>query len=80
MTFYYQKWKHRVERIKKMAGNSRNTKDESTFVPLRKKPKLSGLGSNYVSSVYEKSFSGDKLSELDIENLRWYNGIEVKGI
>lgn len=63
----------------KMAGISRD-KDESTFVPLRKRPKLHGLENNYVNSVYEKSFSGDKLSELDVENLRWYNGIEVKGI
>ena len=62
-----------------MAGNLRD-KDENKFVPLRKKPKLHGTEANLVSSVYEKSFSGNKLSELDIENLRWYNGIEVKGI
>jgi hypothetical protein len=61
-----------------MAGIS-HEKDDNMFVPLRKKPKLHGIESNYVNSVYEKSFTGDRMSELDIENLRWYNGIEVKG-
>ena len=56
-----------------------NQKSESSFVPLRKKTKLNESESSYVKSIYEKSFLGRRMSDLDIENLRWYNGIEVKG-
>ena len=54
-------------------------KDTSRFIPLRKKAKLDGIEGNYVHSVYEKSFKGDRMSESDVERFRWYNGIEVKG-
>ncbi len=66
-----------------MAGNSHEKvmeKDDTMFIPLRKKAKLHGIESNHIDSVFEKSFAGDRMSELDVENLRWYNGIEVKGI
>ena len=56
-----------------------NQKSESSFVPLRKKTKLHESEGSYVNSIYEKSFLGRRMSDLDIENLRWYNGIEVKG-
>ena len=61
-----------------MAGIS-HERDEGTFFPLRKKAKLHEPESNYVQSIYEECFKGEKMSELDIENTRWYNGIEVKG-
>jgi hypothetical protein len=54
-------------------------KTDSEFIPLRKKAKPNESESNYVNSIYEKSLLGGRMSELDIENLRWYNGIEVKG-
>ena len=54
--------------------------NDCAFIPLRKKTKFHETNSNHVNSVYEKCFAGDKMSDIDIENLRWHNGIEVKGI
>ena len=53
--------------------------DDSDFIPLRKKLKYSERESNRVLSLYEKSFKGGKISEEDADQLRWYNGIEIKG-
>lgn len=74
---YFEIRKHRY--ILKMAGISRQSEGGSIFVPLRKKAKLQKVESNRINPAYENIFTEDRRLELDVEDLRCYNGIEVKG-
>ena len=56
-----------------------NEGEESAFVPLRKRSKASETEHNRVFSVYEESFKDNTMPEQDVDQVRWCNGIDVKG-
>lgn len=56
-------------------------KGDSDFVPLRKslKRKSTGKEDNFMTSYYDEDDSIKHLTDEDVEQLRWHNGIRVDG-
>lgn len=53
--------------------------DGVQFNPIRQKRKLNERRNDRVVSIYDKNFVGNTIPKHEVENLRWINGIEVKG-
>lgn len=66
----------------KMAGTEAGTcKDKVDFIPIRKstKRKATGEEDNFMKSYYHELENITQLSEEQIDEIRWQNGIEIQG-
>ena len=65
----------------KMEGTQATCKEKSDFIPLRKstKRKATGEEDNLMKSYYRELENIPQLSEEQIDEIRWQNGIEIQG-